>query len=375
MIKEKKICDYVTRGIIEANLNFSKENKSYFSLVKFEYKVDLEDAYSFKDFISFIHIYTDFSPILKQENDSFIFLLKEVKIHKAKATINKLVLQCKNKFDIDIENIGITISSIDDTYKSLMDRIDKYFVMSKISSSNKVFYGTVDFDYYDTLDLSKILKNIFIKSSRINLNNLYRGIPIQEAARAYAFNGEIIRVKIKPDKIPFYQKEKFTFIQHDLIPDIIKANILEIDKNHSIIVLNNLEFLKSSPVERSNIRIQPNQNIHAILTKEHKKLAEGNIASISENSISLKITSKQASNLSVKDFFHKELNIKFILNNGKTLFYPIKLRSYIFNVIDNEIILNISPDNSEITKIRNYISMQKDKLLSALKSELKQKRV
>lgn len=344
-------------------------------MVKFEHKVDLENAYNFKDFISFIYIYTGFSPILKQENDSFIFLLKEVKIHEAKATINKLVLQCKNKFDIDIENIGITISSIDDTYKSLMDRIDKYFVMSKISSSNKVFYGTVDFDYYDTLDLSKILKNIFIKSSRINLNNLYRGIPIQEAARAYAFNGEIIRVKIKPDKIPFYQKEKFTFIQHDLIPDIIKANILEIDKNHSIIVLNNLEFLKSSPVERSDIRIQPNQNIHAILTKEHKKLAEGNIASISENSISLKITSKQASNLSVKDFFHKELNIKFILNNGKTLFYPIKLRSYIFNVIDNEIILNISPDNSEITKIRNYISMQKDKLLSALKSELKQKRV
>jgi len=372
MITEKKIYDYITRGIIEANLNFSKEKKSYFSLVKFEHRVDLEDVYSFKDFISFIHIYTSFSPILKQDNDSFLFLLKEVKLHKAKAIINKLLQKCKNEFDIEIENVGITISSINDSYKSLMDRLDKYFVMSKLSSSNKVFYGTVEFDYYDTMDPSKILQNIFNKSSYVNLNNLYQGIPIQETARVNGFNDGIMQVKIKPAKIPFYEKEKFTFIQHDLIPDIIKANILKIDRNRFIIILNNLEFLKSSPVERSSTRIQPNKNIHAILTKAHKKLAEGNIISISENSISLKVTPEQADNLSAKDLFNKELNIKFLLANDKNFLSPIKLKSYIFNVVDDQIILNISPNIAEITKIRNYISIQQNKLLTTLKLELKQ---
>jgi len=372
MIEEKKIYDYITRGIIEANLNFAKENKSYFSLVKFEHKVDLEDAYNFKDFISFVHIYTHFSPILKQENDSFLFLLQEVKIHKAKAIINKLLQKCKNEFDIDIENIGITISSINDTYKSLMDRIDKYFVMSKLSSSNKVFYGTVDFDYYDTMDPFKILKNIFNKSSHINLNNLYKGIPIQETARVNGFSDGIMQVKIKPAKISFYEKEKFTFIQHDLIPDIIKANILKIDRNRFIIILNNLEFLKSSPVERSNTRIEPNKNIHAILTKAHKKIAEGNIISISENSISLKVTPEQADILSMKDLFQKELKIKFLLANDKNFLSPIKLKSYIFNVVDDQIIVNISPNTAEITKIRNYISIEQNKLLTTLKLELKQ---
>ncbi len=371
MIKEKKIYDYITRGIIEANLNSSQEKKSYFSLVKFEHKVDLEDAYNFKDFISFLHIYTDFSPILKQEKDSFLFFLKEVKIHKAKAIINKLLQKCKNEHDIEIENIGITISSINDTYKSLMDRIDKYFVMSKLSSSNKVFYGTVDFDYYDTMDPSKILQNIFNKSSHINLNNLYKGIPIQETARINGYNDGIMQVKIKPAKIPFYEKEKFTFMQHDLIPDIIKANILKVDRNRFIIILNNLEFLKSSPVERCNTRIEPNKNIHAILTKVHKKLAEGNIISISENSISLKVTQEQANILSAKDLFHEELNIKFLLANDKNFLSPIKLKSYIFNIVDNQIILNISPNTTEITKIRDYISMQQNRLLTTLKLELK----
>jgi len=372
MIKEKKVNDYITRGIIEANLNFAREEKSHFSLVKFEYKVDLEDAYNFKDFISFIYIYTGFSQILKQEKDSFLFLLKDVKIHKAKAIVNKLLQKCKNEFDIEIENVGITISSINDTYKSLMDRIDKYFIMSKLSSSNKVFYGTADFDYYDTMNPSKILQNIFNKSSYINLNNLYKGIPIQETARVNGFNDGIMQVKIKPAKISFYEKEKFTFIQHDLIPDIIKANILKIDRNRFIIILNNLEFLKSSPVERSDTRIQPNKNIHAILTKAHKKLAEGNIISISENSISLKVIPEQADILSKKDLFQEELNIKFLLANDKNFLSPIKLKSYIFNITDDQVILNISPNIAEITKIRDYISTQQNNLLTTLKLELKQ---
>jgi len=371
MIKEKKICDYITRGTIEANLNFSKEKKSYFSLVKFEHKVDLEDAYSFKDFISFVHAYTNFSPILKQEKDSFVLFLKEVKIHKAKAVISRLSRICKNEFNIDLKNIGITLSSTNDTYKTLMDRIDKYFVMSKLSSSNKIFYGTVDFDYYDTMDPSKILQNIFNKSSYINLNNLYKGISIQETARVLGFNKEIIQAKIKPDKISFYKKEKFTFIQHDLIPDIIKADILKIDEKRFLIVLGNLEFLKSSPVERSNTRIEPNKNIHAILTKINKKLAEGHIASISENSISLKVSPEQLKTIAQEDMSYKKLYIKFLLANDKNFLSTIKIKAYIFNIIENNIILNISPTAAEKAKIRDYIFMQQKELLVTLKQELK----
>ncbi len=366
-----EIDNYITRGIVEANLNFSKERKSYFSLVKFEYIVDLTDAFSFKDLISFIHIYTDFSPILKQDKDSFIIFLKDTKIHQAKAIINKLTLECKIKFGIDLENIGITLNSYNDTYKSIIDRVDKYFVMSKLSSSKKIFYGTVDFDYYDTMNPLKILQDIFIKSSNINLHNLYEGIPVKETVRVTGFNNGIIQAKIKSDKTPFYEKEKFTFIQHDLIPDIIKADILKIDTNRFLIVLGNLKFLKSSPVERSNIRIQPDKKIHAILTKGHKKLAEGNIVSISKDSVSLEVPPKQAEILSLEDMSYDELNIKFLLSNDKNFLSPVKIKAHIINIIENHIILNISPNTLEKTKIIDYISLQQARLLSTLKRKLK----
>ncbi|MFK5881732.1 MAG: hypothetical protein QM482_05915 [Sulfurospirillum sp.] len=371
MTKDTEINNYLIKGIVEANLSFSKDMKNPFSLVKFEYKVDLTDAYSFKDFISFIHIYTDFSPILKQGKDSFLIFLKDTRVHQAKATINKLAYECNNKFNIDIKDIGITLSSPNDTYKTLMDRVDKYFVMSKLSSSKKIFYGTVDFDYYDTIDPLKVLQNIFNKSSHIILNNLYRCIPVQSGVRVSGFSDGIIQVKISTDKIPFYENEKFTFIQHDMIPDIIKASILKVDKNRFLMVLGNLQFLRSSPVERSSIRIKPNKNIHAILAKAHKKLAEGNIVSISENSISLKIVSEKAKVLTSSDLFQKELEIKFLLANDKKFLSPIKVKAYIFNIIDDEIILNISPDNSERNRIRDYISIQQNELLTALKLELK----
>jgi len=371
MNRELKINNYLNRGIVEANLNFAKENRSFFSLVKFGYKMDEDDAFTFKDLILFIHLYTDFSPILHLENDTFLLFLKDTKIYQAKAIINKLNHQIGNRFDFEIKNIGITINYEEDRYKSLMDRVDKYFVMSKLSSSKKIFYGTVDFDYYDTMDTLKIFKNIFKKSNKISLNNIYKGIPLSEKTTINGFSEGIMQVKIKSEKLPFYQKEKFTFIQHDSIPDIIKADILKVDIDRQLVVLGNLNLIDNSPIARSDIRVEPEKKIHTILTKDRKKLAEGLITSISESSISLESTANEIGDILHQNIFHKELEIKFQLPNSKNFLSPIKIKAYIFSIIDNRIIVTISPSATEKTRIRDYIYRQQNELLITLKRELK----
>ncbi|NOX16068.1 MAG: hypothetical protein GXP61_08610 [Epsilonproteobacteria bacterium] len=368
--KKSKINNYLNRGIIEANLDFAKEKNSIFSIIKFNYAIDLDDAYTFKDLIAFIHKFTDFSPILQEDENSFIIFLKDAKIHQAKAIVNKMNHKIYNMFDFEIKNIGITVSSTNDTYKKIIDRVDKYFVMSKLSSNKKVFYGTVDFDYYDTMQPLKVLKNIFSKNSNISINNIYKGIPITEKAKVNGFNGGIIQVNIKADRIPFYKNEKFTFIQHDSIPDIIKADILKIDKHKFIMVLGNLQFLQSSPIERSDIRIEPKKKIHTLLAYGHKKLVEGFITNISEGSISFEIPINQMDNMVGKNLFHKELTIKFQLANSKKTLSVLKLKAYIFSIVNNLVVVNISPGTEEKTKIREYVSTQQNELLSALKQEL-----
>jgi len=370
--KETKITNYLNRGIIEANLNFAKENNTIFSIVKFGYEIDLDDAYKFKDLMAFIHKHTDFSLILKDDdNNSFIIFLKDARIHQAKAIMNRINHKIYNIFNFELKNIGISVSNSNDTYKKIIDRVDKYFVMSKLSSRKKMFYGTIDFDYYDTMQPLKVLKNIFNKDSRISINNIYKGIPISENVKVNGFKDGVVQVGIKADKIPFYENEKYTFIQHDLIPDIIKADILKIDKRKFIMILGNLQFLQSSPVERSDIRIEPNNAIHTLLAYGHKKLVEGKITSISESSISFTVSENIIDNLTKKDLFHKELLLKFQLVSKQKTIAPLKLKCYLFSIVNNQVIVNISPNSIEKTRIRDYITMQRDKLLSALTLELK----
>ncbi len=370
MQKAVEINNYITRGTVEANIEYANKHKSYFSLVKFGYNVDLDDAYTFKDLIGFIHLFTDFSPILQHENDTFLIFFKDTKIHQAKALINKMDYQIKNRFSFELKNIGITVNHTEDNYKKLLDRVDKYYVMSKLSTKKRVFYGTVEFDYYDTMDSGKVLKRIFDKSSKITLHNLFKGIPINEKTKVLDFTDGIIQLKINSTKIPFYKNEKFTYIEHDLIPDIIKARILKIEEKNALMVLGNLEFLKSSPVERSDIRVEPNNKIIASLTNGPKKIIEGYITTISENSLSLYVPDSKLEILLRENLFGKEMEINFQIMNEKNFLTPIKTKTYLFSIVNNKVVLNIMPNSTTKAKIKNYISSRQNEILNLLKKEL-----
>ena len=287
--REFKINCFISRGIIESNIEFAQNHNTPLSIVKFGYDVDLEDVFFFKDLIAFIHSYSDFNSILQQPNDTFIIFLRDCKIHEAKSIVTQMLQKIKYKFKIDIEHVGITLLDESDTYKTLLDRLDKYYVMSKLSSRTKTFYGTLDFDFYETQSDKKVLDNIFKKSSNVKLFNFYQGLPITEKVEILKFDQGLIQLKVDPIKFPFYESEKFTFIQHDLIPTVIKASIIKIDPMKSLMVLGNLEFLDSSPVERSGIRVEPERDIYTSLSLESKKLLDGNIASLSENSVVLHV--------------------------------------------------------------------------------------
>ncbi len=369
--REFKINQFISRGVIESNIEFAQNHNTPLSIVKFGYDVDLEDGFFFKDIISFIHSYSDFNSILQQPNDTFIIFLRDCKIHEAKSIVTQMIQKIKYKFKTDIEHVGITLLDENDSYKNLLDRLDKYYVMSKLSSRKKIFYGTLDFDFYETQSDKKVLENIFRKSNEVKLFNFYQGLPITEKVKVLKFDQGLIQLKIDPIKFPFYENEKFTFIQHDLIPTIIKASIIKIEPNKALMVLGNLEFIDSSPVERSGIRVEPERDIYTSLSLNNKKILDGNIASISENSIVLNVKSENIKSLSEQPLWNTELTLQFQIPTKKSFLTMIKTKALIYSIVDDKVVLNIIPNSLIKSKLRSYISLRQNDALVSLKQELK----
>ncbi|MBE0491294.1 MAG: hypothetical protein IBX44_03465 [Sulfurospirillum sp.] len=369
--QENIIANYLNRGILEANIKFAQNYDESMSVAKFYYVIDTADTFFFKDIMAFIHTFFDFAPIIQQPNDTFLILLRDCKLHKAKSLFSEFNKKFKHNFHFEIENIGITLLDKFDDSKSLIERLDKYFVMSKLSSRPKIFYGTKDFDFYETQDEKLVLKKIFEKIKTIRLHNFYQGLPILEEVKIESFKDGLIQIHIDPIKIPFYQKEKFTHIQHDLIPTTLKASIIKVETARFLMVLGKLEFLDTSAVERNYIRITPQRDIFASAIQENRKIFEGNILSISQDSVVLHVKINGISKLLENPLWNTEITLQFQIPTQKSFLTMIKTKAMIYSIVNEKVVCNIFPNTSSLAKIKNYISLRQKELIETLKKDIK----
>lgn len=367
----ESINTYLNRGIIEANIAYAKIHQSSFSMVKFGFDVDLEDAFFFKDLIAFIHTELGFHTLLQQGVDTFVIILRDIKIHHAKKVLKKLEHNIKQTFKIEIKNIGITLFDATDSYKSLLDRLDKYYVMSRLSTRKKIFYGTLDFDFYETQNKNDVLASILRKEKTVTLHNLYNGIPIKEEATIAKFDEGIAQLKITTPKIFYYTKESFTFIQHDKIPSIIKAKIIKVDPSKSLVVLANLEFLDASPLDRSYIRVQPQKPINATLLLNKIKLLDGTLETISESSVVLHVKLTDIEKIIHKDLTERDFEIAFQIPTEKGFLTMISAKASIFSIINETIVINMQPNTFMKSKLKQYVALRQNALLVDLRQQLK----
>ena len=367
----ESINTYLNRGIIEANMAYAKMHQSSFSIVKFGFDVDLEDGFFFKDLITFIHTELGFHTLLQQGVDAFLIVLRDIKIHQAKKLLKKLEHNIKQNFKIEIKHIGITLFDESDSYKSLLDRLDKYYVMSRLSSRKKIFYGTLDFDFYETPNKNDLLTSILRKDKKVTLHNLYNGIPIKEETSILKFDEGIAQLNVKAPKLFYYTKESFTFIQHDKIPSIIKAKIIKVDPTKSLLVLANLEFLDASPLDRSYIRVQPQKPIHAALLLNKIKLIDGIIDTISQNALVLHVKLEDIEKIIHKDMADKEFDISFQIPTEKGFLTMVTSKATIFSIINETIVINLQPNSLMQSKLKQYVSLRQNALLVELKQQLK----
>lgn len=374
MLDEKKcksIVRYMNSGIIESNIDYVIEYDSFVCLAKIELDIDLDDAYNFKRLMGYLHSKTDFGAILLDENNSIILIFRDYKIHQAKAVLQKIQRSIMHIFSIDIKVIGITLVDVDDDIKVLLSRLEQYYVMSKISSNRKIFYGTKYFNFYEGDSNFAILKTLFNKINTLKIHNIYKGVPIIDRVAIVAYNKGDLLLKINRNKIPFYRGEEFCFLEHDLIPNIIKAGILRVNSTLNTLSLCDLEFLDNSPVERSGVRIEPDRNIYATLSYEKQDICKGYIINISENSVVLHVSNQHLKNLAIANVASGYLILRCQIPTKRSFVTTIKSKATIFRMDDNDIVITIYPSPVARTKLRSYISMKQAEVLMDLKAKIK----
>jgi len=370
---QESIQPYILRALIEANLESVRANEVVICIAKLQLSFDLDDAFSFKDALKLLHAMSEFSTLHHEENGVILLFLRDVKIHQAKTLLYSIKREIELTTNTTTEAVGMTLLDEEDTYHTLLKRLDEYFVMSRFSSKKKIFYGTKDFSFYESNHDKDVLRSIFKKHPSVKIHNLYKGIPVIDKSRIITFDAGRLIIAVDELKLPFYESEEFTHLQHDLIPNIIRAIIRKVDRKTSSLVLDGLEFLDSSPVERSGVRIEPERKIHTAVRLDHRLLCEGTLHNISEGSLVLQTSPIHIEKLLQANVGNRFLEASFQLPTQKNLITTIKCKATLFNVVDERVILTLHLTPLSKSKVRNYLSMQTQNLLVGLKSTLSRK--
>ncbi len=364
-----KLSQLANEAIIESQMIFAKERKIPLCIARMEYDPGHNDEEKFKDVIAFIHAFIDYNPILLDRDNTYLLFFKDVRIHTAVKMIKKLIFSLKIKYSTQIKRISVTSVDLEDSLFTLLERLDKYFLMLKTSKNETIFYGTKDFDFVAQRSKTDLLDSIFKKDPHIKIYNFFKNIPLIEDVIIKNYKEDLLKIQIDPSKLSFYKREKSIYIEHNLLPDIIKADIFKIDFTNSIILFYNLEFLDSSPVDREDIRVKPHKALPVKVSYADYMLFEGIVIDLSVNSLLIATQLAKLEKINSQNIDNMEFDIKFHLPfaNRDNI---ISTKGKIYKILGNQVVFNITPNPVQKSKISSYISARQHQLITELENEI-----
>ncbi len=356
------ITNYLNHSFMESQIKRSMNYNSHLCVVKFELKFNPSLAEEFKNITSFIYSFLGYTPVIHEGGNHFLIFIHESKIHNVVMMVRNMLMSIKIKFAIEINSIGITLYDKSDDMESLSERVHTFFMKSKISKDIDIYYGTKFFDFTDNNNFEN-MRSILTQEPHLNVYGFYKETPLLSKVNVKDYDKGVIEVKANPEYLPFLKKQEYVYIEHTMIPDVMRADITNIDFDKGIISLDNTKFLDNSPVHRKNIRVTPHRSIQAILEHEKDFYMEGLIADISKDSILLTTQLAKIEELQAKSLHTQTFNLKFHLEGADNSTCIINLKAMIYKVFGNQIVLNIYPTLEIETNIIEYIAMCQNLLL------------
>jgi hypothetical protein len=356
------VLNYLNQSIVESQLERANNYSTHLSIAKFDLKFIPEEGDSFKEIMKFIHSFLDYTPIIYDGGSSFLIFLHDTKLHSAVMTIKNLFMSIKIQYQTEIKGAGITAYEDKEHINELIERVHKLYMKSKISKTKEILYATKYFEYGSSQNREQFA-SLFVKEPKINVYGFFKEAPLVHQAEVTDFVGMSMVIRANKEYISFLKKQEFVYLEHKMVPDIMRADIITIDANTSMLELNNIKFLDNSPVHRKNIRVTPHKPTLALLEFEEELYAEGLVSDISKNSILFTTQLSKIEEVQTKKLQNKKFNFSFHLESSNNVVHSIKVKAMVYKIFGNQIVLNIYPSPNVQEEINEYIALCQNLLL------------
>ncbi len=358
-----KLKSVVERSIVKAHIDFAKKSSSPVAIICFSLNSTSDSKEEHELESSLIHMekINNYAPIYECKSGIFFTFIKNIQLHHGVHLLKEFSQSIEKEFEVILSCGAVTIVDKNDTSDLLMERVSRYMQQALEVNDGKICYGTSQYDFYTKKDEEDILKNFFISSSYAKLYNFYNGIPLSEDVQIISYSKGMLRIKVSFGKATFLKQEPFTFLRHELLPDTLKADIVNTFPQEGTAILTNLRFVEKSPIDRENIRVKPDVPIDVKIIREKNPDIDGIIQSISVNTVSIKLNKTD-----ISDSYFEDNNARFTLvfklpaSKGKMINF--KIFALYLTKNSDQIIFSIYMNKFFKQKIENYIELQQTKL-------------
>jgi len=138
----------------------------------------------------------------------------------------------------------------------------------------------------------ELIEYIASKKRRLKLITNFRGVPIRIDAGIIRCASKIgnVRLGVHRWQIAPLKTARTIFIESDLFPNLIVAEIEQLDLAKGIVTLRDLRYVIGSMGNRKNIRVQPENPILTELILGYGYRLKAEVADISLNGLSINLT-------------------------------------------------------------------------------------
>ncbi len=217
------------------------------------------------------------------------------------------------------------------------------------------------------------LSYIAAQKRTVNLISNFRGIPINLSASVirYSPSTQKVRLCIHHRQIVSIKTADQILVQSDLFPEMVIANIDQIDFRSKIISLRNLGYVSGSMGNRKNIRVQPESPLIAEINSDHGFNLLGEIIDISLEGLSIQL---DQDSLPKDDLFIPQSSVKIQLGlpgSGNDSIHDMTIQAEVAYIKESQQTCRIGlltfPGEYDQQVMRRYIFDRQTAILNEIK--------